>query len=192
MAEYIGAGIVSHVSWLTERAGVWTREGQTRAGRLAVRLDDDNTLRIRSMGAALPAVALVGAVELALPDLLDRATALHGQRRLPWRMQVEGRPSGALEFYLEALRDGRLMDVQRVHVAHVSCAGSINEDIRIWLGDWVPLRGKMIDMYPEDKVLRREGRPSYEVLDPSAIYVWRASVPSTGGWTYPSAQEEAS
>lgn len=121
---------VKHFHWGAEKVG----------GRVAV-VVQWNELTIRQLsGSALPVEFLPSLLKAAFDkETLEAANELHSNRKNPFVVQVRTGMSGCRDYFLRPLQDEVTRDAPIKGRLHVSMAGKLNEDVRMWLGDLPPI-----------------------------------------------------
>lgn len=130
---------------------IWKKDGQ--GGRLGVRLEDDNTLRVATLtGAALPARCLKAVLDAAIPGWAEIAEDLHLKRTHPWTVTRRYGSSGCVDYRLYYLRDEDFIDQVLSTSVHVSMYAKLNENMYIWLGDLAPIMALMLDDFGSERL----------------------------------------
>jgi len=123
------SGYLLHLQW---------KEGE-KGGRVAVRIDrHDDHLELRQLAGAAPTPAVLGEVinELGLWDL---AHSLNETRANSHAVEVHEGMSGSRNYLLRVDKDPHWGDCPVVARLHISMMGKLNEGVKMWLGDFVPL-----------------------------------------------------
>lgn len=120
--------VVVHLNWV---------DGDTR-GRVAVRVDYNNNFEMRQMSGPAPTPAVLeGAIEYL--ELWGLAHRLNNERVNAHAVEVYSGMSGCTDYLLRVDKDPMWGDCPIVARLHVSMMGKLNEGVKFWLGDLIPL-----------------------------------------------------
>lgn len=123
--------------------------GEVPFGRVAVKYGEDEKFIFASINGAAPPVWVLGMVLTANPEIIEASNDASMRRQNGYAIVYRVGMSGARDFRLLERRDDDLLDYPtRAHL-HVSMYGKLNEGVRMWQGDLVPIIADMIENHGE-------------------------------------------
>jgi len=131
-----------HVKWTLNKAAL--------SGLVAVKLDENNRIEVRSIhGKCLPAELLFPVLNSTLQGgWIEEAERLHQSRKNPWRVEQRRGMSGCYDFVLYYLKNENLLDQPLAAKIHISMSSYLNRGIHCWLGDLPPLLAEIMLEFP--------------------------------------------
>lgn len=123
--------------------------GEVPGGRVAVKYGEDEKFIFASINGAAAPVWVLGMVLSANPEIVEASNDATMRRQNDYAIVSRTGMSGARDFRLIERRDDDLLDYPtRAHL-HVSMYGKLNEGVRMWQGDLVPVIADMIENHEE-------------------------------------------
>jgi len=121
-----------HLAWEAGEGEEMTR------GRVAVKVDWDNHFEVRQLAGPAPTTDVLEGI-VGYLELWDLAHKLNNERLSSHAVEVRDGMSGCRDYLLRIDKDPAWGDCPIVARLHISMMGKLNEGVRMWLGDFIPL-----------------------------------------------------